>query len=169
MVQASHMLAEPEYTINFTLRRTLQSILSVPGQKFSKHTLLLVEDVNSPASQRSPQNKGHYSSQRSTVLSTWLIVARSRIPPTCSAFSTAGSVCYQHSLPLGAGILSLCGSCLIAKSSKFSIFQQSFVPSPLLVLADWRGSDGQMVSVSGAFVKLTLYLCSEWENNKRSK
>lgn len=27
-------------------------------------------------------------------------------------------------------------------------------------------SDGQMVSVSRAFVELTLYLCSEWENNK---
>lgn len=165
MVQASHMLAEPEYTINFTLRHTLQSILSVPGQKSSKHTLPLVEDVNSPASQWSPQNKGHYSSQRSTVLSTWLIVARSRIPPTYSAFSTAGSVCYQHSLALDTGVLRL-----IAESwLKFSIFQQSFVPSPLLVQADWRGSDGQMVSVSRAFVKLTLYLCSEWENNKRSK
>lgn len=107
--QASHMLAEPEYTINFTLRRILQSVLSVPGQKSSKHTLPLVEDVNSPASQQSPQNKGHYSSQRSTVLSTRLIVARSRISPTCSAFSTPGSVSYQHGLALDAGVLSLCG------------------------------------------------------------
>lgn len=165
MVQASHMLAEPEYTINFTLRRTLQSVLSVPGQKSSKHTLLLVEDVNSPASQWSPQNKGHYSSQVNS--SSW---QGQEFPQHAQHFSRRVSL-----LPIQFSVgrwrpLTLWFLRLIAKSSlKFSIFQQSFGPCPLLVQVDWRRSDGQMVSVSGAFVKLTLYLCSEWENNKRSE
>lgn len=171
MVQTLHMLAEPEYTINFTQRRTLQSVLSVPGQKSSKHTLLLVEDVNSPASQRSPpKQRSLFITEVNSSLHT---AHRGKVKNSSNMLS----LFYRRVslLPTQFSIgrwrpLALWFLCLIAKSSlKFSIFQQSFVSSPLLVQADWRGSDGQMVSVSGAFVKLTLCLCSEWENNKRSK
>lgn len=122
MVQASHMLAEPGYTINFILRRTLQSVLSVPGQKSSKHMLLLVEDVNSPASQRSPQNKGHYSSQRSTV-------HRGKVKNSSNMLniSTAGSGCYQHSLALDAGVLSLCGSSVWSLKAHWNFLYSSKV------------------------------------------
>lgn len=48
MVQSKQMLAYTEYRGDFTLRHSLQSTFSLPGQKFSKHTLPLVKNVNSP-------------------------------------------------------------------------------------------------------------------------
>lgn len=57
VVQGYHNIytSPPEYTINFARRHRLWRSFSLAGQKFSKQTLPLVRDVNSPASQQSSQ------------------------------------------------------------------------------------------------------------------
>ena len=57
VVQGYHNIytSTPEYTINFTPRHRLWRSFSLAGQKFSKQTLPLVKDLNSPASQQSSQ------------------------------------------------------------------------------------------------------------------
>lgn len=110
------MLADIEHTINSIPEACLQSAFSMPGQKFSKHTLPLAKDVTSPASQQIPQNKGHYSSQRSTVLSTQLIMARSRILPTHSLLPRGLFVTHTvYRQTLAAPLVSLQFSCMITK------------------------------------------------------
>lgn len=96
----------------------------------------------------------------------------------------------KQSLPLDLrGQLPLCspGSGLISNKKEWGVFSSSLFKetdffggvsewlSCICALSpglwDWqrRGSDGQMVSVSRAFVVAALYLCIEWENNKRTK
>lgn len=82
VVQGYHNIytSPPEYTINSAQGHRLWRSFSLASQKFSKQTLPLVRDVNSPASQQSPPNNVHYSSQRSIVFFTKLIITRARIP-----------------------------------------------------------------------------------------
>lgn len=88
----------PEYTISFALRHRLWRSFSLAGQKFSKQTLPLVRDVNSPASQQSSQQPPKQSSLFISEVNSSLHVA-----PHCKVKNSLNVVCH-----LTGGLVPLC-------------------------------------------------------------
>lgn len=93
------MLADTEFSINFTLRHSLQTF-SLLGQKFSKHTLPLVRDVNSPVWQMPPKTKViiHHSGQQFSPHSASWQGQEFLQHDQRFFFLTACSVYFKHSL-----------------------------------------------------------------------